>query len=594
MPASTPANESTDLALAPAATGWHVMVQPLPAATPGDDVLPSGPGDDVLRGGAGLDTVSYELAESGVTVSLAIRGPQATGGAGTDTLIGCENLTGSAFADTLTGAAGANVIDGRAGDDTLDGGAGADHLIGGAGNDTFIVDNRDDIVSETAGEGTDTVIASVRYTLPDAVENLTLTGTANLSGTGNALANTVTGNAGNNLLDGRGGADALDGGAGNDLLVGAGGPAPGDDDVIDGGSGRDLATYAAAGAAVFVNLTLSSPQDTGGGGIDTLRGIEDLAGSAFADFLVGTADTNTLSGGRGNDVLQGGAGADRLEGGAGSDFASYVDASGAVAVDLAIAGPQDTGGDGADTLVGIENLIGSRFNDSLFGRDGRNLLVGGDGNDLLDGRAGADSMQGGAGDDTYVVDNPGDQVSEVAALPNGTLADAGGADSVFSTVSFALTGTARFVENLTLTGNAATSATGSAQANTLTGNDAANRLTGGRGVDHLTGGGGADVFVFAARDTGGSAATADVINDFAPGQDVIQLSAIDADVTSPGTNQAFAFIGTEAFGHHAGELRVATLAGDTLVEGDTNGDGVADLVIVLAGTVALTAGDFVL
>jgi Ca2+-binding RTX toxin-like protein len=103
-----------------------------------NDILEGNGGNNVLSGGAGIDTVSYEHAASGVTISLAINPAQNTGGAGTDTLSGFENLTGSSSSDVLTGSSGANVLSGLAGNDTLNGGGGADTLNGGAGIDKFI------------------------------------------------------------------------------------------------------------------------------------------------------------------------------------------------------------------------------------------------------------------------------------------------------------------------------------------------------------------------------------------------------------------------------------------------------------------------
>ncbi|MFO1079552.1 MAG: matrixin family metalloprotease [Reyranellaceae bacterium] len=138
------------------------------------------------------------------------------------TLAGQTTLYGTGQRDLLTGGAGNDLIGGFEGDDVLDGGTGADTLIGGIGNDTYIVDNAGDTVIENAGEGTDLVKSSISYTLGANLENLTLTGTANLSGTGTGLGNVIVGNSGDNLLNGAGGNDSLDGGAGRDVALFAG------------------------------------------------------------------------------------------------------------------------------------------------------------------------------------------------------------------------------------------------------------------------------------------------------------------------------------------------------------------------------------
>ena len=141
------------------------------------------------REGSGNDTVSYANATSGangqgVTVNLALTTAQNTIRAGTDTLSGFENLTGSQLNDTLTGASINNVLTGLGGNDRLDGGAGADHMFGGTGNDTYVVDNAGDVADETDGDGTDTVQSLLSFSLADgvhavgAIENLTLTGSA--------------------------------------------------------------------------------------------------------------------------------------------------------------------------------------------------------------------------------------------------------------------------------------------------------------------------------------------------------------------------------------------------------------------------------
>ena len=195
-----------------------------------DDTLEGNGGNNVLAGGLGTDTVSYAHAASGaggvgVTVNLATTSAQNTVTAGSDTLSGFENVTGSEFNDTLTGTGTANVLTGLGGNDTLNGGAGADTMFGGTGNDTYVVDNAGDVVNETGGDGIDTVQSSISFSLADpvhaigSIENLTLTGTGAINATGNALDNILTGNSGANILTGGGGADILNGGGGKDTFV---------------------------------------------------------------------------------------------------------------------------------------------------------------------------------------------------------------------------------------------------------------------------------------------------------------------------------------------------------------------------------------
>lgn len=149
---------------------------------------------------------------------------------------GNDLLKGTSGPDHLSGLAGNDTLYGYEGDDTLDGGTGADSMIGGNGDDTYIVDNTSDKITETSTGGMDTVFSSVSFTLPSYVENLTLTGSNAINGTGNTRNNRITGNAGANTLRGGSGKDTLDGGAGNDSLTGGSGS---DTYIFRIGSGKD-------------------------------------------------------------------------------------------------------------------------------------------------------------------------------------------------------------------------------------------------------------------------------------------------------------------------------------------------------------------
>ncbi|NNG25511.1 VCBS domain-containing protein [Telluria aromaticivorans] len=461
-----------------------------------NNVITGNSGNNITSAGAGIDTVN---AGEGNDV--------ASGGDGND---------------ALNGEAGDDQLDGDAGNDLLNGGLGSDRMAGGLGDDTFVVDNDGDIVLEAGTAGTDVVNSSITYTLTDNVENLVLTGAADINGSGNELNNIINGNLGANVLDGKAGNDTINGNVGADTLVGGEGNDAlsgdaGDDalngdagnDVLNGGVGADTMaggsgddTYIVDSAADVVNELEAEGLDTVQAGVNhTLAdNVENLvltgtvntngAGNALDNVITGNAGSNQLNGGAGNDTLlagigndtlDGGTGADNLQGGAGND-GYVVDEAGDVVLEALNAGT-DTVTSSIDYVLGanLENLVLAGLDDlDGTGNALGNIITGNAGANLIDGGAGADSMSGGAGDDTFIVDVSSDLANEAVG---------GGTDTVRAGASFTLGAN---VEHLVLTGTAASNGTGNALDNTITGNDAANTLAGGAGSDTINAAGGND------------------------------------------------------------------------------------------------------
>lgn len=576
-----------------------------------------------------------------------------TGGDGNNQLMGLganDMLNGGGGDDTLDGGDGNDTLNGGEGADTITDGAGSDHVDAGAGDfDTIYASIGAGSDSYDGGDGLHDLVnysnalAGVQVSLGKGVATSIQSGDAAGIGTdhlaniediyGSAFDDILTGNAQANSLYGRDGNDVLNGGDGNDVISGGEG-----DDVFNGGSGIDRVSYTSSSVGVHVSLAVTTAQDTGQGQ-DTITGVEniyasfyddDLTGNSAANFIWGFDGNDRLSGGGGADTLwgdigddyiDGGSGADEMEGGTGNDI-FIVDNVGDVLVENAGEGTDTvsssinfTLGDnlenltlaGASPLSGTGNalaniLTGNDAANHLYGLDGKDTLYGGAGKDVLDGGLGNDTMRGGIGDDSYVVDSISDRAIENAGE---------GTDTVMATATFTLGDN---LENLTLTGSLAINGTGNALDNIITGSDAANRLfgldgkdtlyggggkdvlDGGAGSDKMYGGAGNDLFVFKDGDFGGTGgATADRISDFSHAEsDRIDLRAVDANsANGSATHEAFTFIGTDGFHNVAGELRYQEVNGNTLVYGDTNGDGLADFAIRLDGSHVLTSGDFI-
>ncbi|MDO8706072.1 MAG: calcium-binding protein, partial [Sulfuricaulis sp.] len=350
----------------------------------GNDTLDGGAGADSLVGEAGNDTYivdnvgdavfegeysgGFDTVQSSVSFTLSpyvenltLTGTTAINGTGNEA---ANTLTGNSANNVLTGFARNDTLTGGGGDDTLDGGLGADAMAGGIGNDVYMVDDSADTVVENLNEGIDTVQSSISYALGSNVENLTLTGTSVISGSGNVA---------NNRLDGslNSSANVLAGGTGDDIyIIGAG------DSVLENSNeGTDTVQSSiiyTLGANVE-NLTL-----TGAAAINA-------TGNALNNVLTGNSAPNTLVGLEGDDTLNGLDGDDTLTGGAGNDL-----------LDAGLGTGQDLG-----------YLYGETGNDILIADTGANLLHGGDGDDVMSGGRGTSLLEGGAGNDTLMAGDRG-------------------------------------------------------------------------------------------------------------------------------------------------------------------------------------------
>jgi Ca2+-binding RTX toxin-like protein len=411
----------------------------------GNDWINGGEGADTVNGGTGRDTIIYSTSTAGVEVDLRVTTAQvSTGDASGDVLTSIENITGSNFDDRLTGSEVSNVLKGLDGNDVLVSVGSNDTLDGGDGNDTASYEFSNNAID-----------ASLR---------------SNTSSNGDKLISieNLTGSAFDDNLEGNASANQFDGGLGVDTVTYANAP------LI--ANSNNIGVVASLSGYSFTNgETIVASGDATG---DTFTVIENLTGSAFNDTLIGDENNNTLKGGAGNDTLEGLAGADKLIGGLGNDTASYDHANAAVTADLSglfFATNLQQGDAQGDTFDSIENLTGSKFNDTLIGDVSNNIINAGDGNDVLEGLGGADTFIGGEGTDTVTYINSTGGVR--ASLTNNL--------SFFDSAGDAIGDTFDSIENIT----------GSNFSDALFGNSGANILNGGDGSDFLQGLGGGDTYI---------------------------------------------------------------------------------------------------
>lgn len=554
----------------------------------GADTLYGGEGNDTLYGGDGIDLIyggdGDDRIEEG---STGLEGADSYyGGAGTDRLVKQSNTSSTAL----------KLWDGGDGIDTFEW---TDATVDGswtvnlaAGAIYFGTDVRDSLVN---------------------IENIAVRNGANVIGnaganlieTLGAFANLIEGGEGNDTIYAAGGSDTIYGGAGTDDIYGGGNSdliyllAGHGLDNFYGGGGID--TLDMSGASRNYNIDLAAGSYSAGGNTRVLTEIEILilskgkdtvSGGATAaavyggggtDWLAGAGSSDSLFGGVGADTLHSGTAAAILDGGAGNDWISLdaglsantmvdggaggdvLDLSGlgsGVVVDLA-AGTASDGTFNA-SLVSIERVVGTAYNDNLTGDAVGNRLGGGGGNDVIYGGGGKDILQGNAGNDQLYGGAGNDSAD--GGVGNDTLDGGGGAD--------------------TLSGSGGADVLyGGADNDLLDGGAGNDTLYGGTGADTLIGGANQDTFVFSTAGQIGNGANSDQILDFTSGQDKLDLSGFSAALT---------FIGTGAFSGTAGEVRYYNLAGIGYVVGDLDGNQIADFQLLLMNGAAVVAGDVIL
>ena len=397
------------------AIAYNVIIENAVGSS-GNDIIIGNDVDNNIDGGAGNDTMSGGNGNDTYVVNNIFDVVIETLSAGIDLIISnattyglpdnVENMTigpfgiagvGNDAANILIGNATGNTISAMGGDDFIDGRAGPDVMLGGAGEDTYIVDNGADVVAELPNNGIDTIRSSISYVLSPDVENLTLTGSGNLNGTGNSLDNVLTSNTG---------IDTLIGGLGNDIyfLNNAG-------DAVMENPGEGTDSVVAGFSFTLVGTNLENVTLTGGANLTA-------TGNALANVLTSNTGIDTLMGGLGNDtyVLNNAAVTIVENPGEGTDTVmtsfSYSLAPGSNLENIALTG------------FNSRNATGDGLNNILTGSSGQNVLTGGLGNDTLIGGFALDTARFNGSMSSYTIAHTG---------TSGTVTGPDGADA-FSSV----------------------------------------------------------------------------------------------------------------------------------------------------------------
>lgn len=593
----------------------------------GNDIIFAGAGDDDIEGGTGDDTIygqdGNDLASGGEGIDVIYGGAgndRIYGNQGTDYLYGDEgndevhgiedadNIFGGTENDTLFGHGGNDKLYGNAGNDTIQGGQGADQIDGGDGADTVHY-----------GDSTAAVIVNLEtntysggYAAGDVVTNVEAVN-------GSQYADTFTGNESGNTFIGDAGADIINANGGDDIII-----SELDGDVVNGGAGTDTLSLLRNSVSVAINLVAGTAIN----GVNqvTFSNIENAVGTSYDDSITGNNSANllqgyygndTINGNEGNDVIRGWSGVDLIYGGLGDDLlfgnggsditdgndtvngnagndTIYGDAgsdiidggddwdtivyiNSQVAVNVNLLTGVGTGGEAAgDTLLNIESVATSNFNDTITGSNVRNWLDGNagidtiygmDGNDVICGKAEGDILDGGNGIDEYFFNGTAASGITVNLAIGRSTNNTSGLYDTLASIETVYASSA----NDTITGSSSNNLLfGMAGNDTVNGGDGDDTLFGGLGSDILNGGNGFDIADY-STDTAAVSInlTTNIHTGAATGDSFTSIEKIHGTIYNDiltGDSNANQF-----FGNSGADIINAMDGGDTIY-GNTDGD----------------------